>query len=125
MEVSAGDATKVGALDATGKPVPRGGRAIAYDDFRRACGGGNCHPERQRGIFNQRQLKDPSLTLGMTRSLSPEPLGHRHRLGERRQLDHPRVPGVELGMARPPRLVGVAEIEIAQGATDRDLADRR
>ena len=31
---------------------------------------------------------------------------------------------VELGMARPPRLVGVAEVEIAQRAADGDLADR-
>src|SRR5262249_53914415 len=49
---------------------------------------------------------------------------YRHRFGERRQVHHLLVPGGELGMARPPRLVGVAEVEIAQRAADGDLADR-
>src|SRR5262249_38119578 len=49
---------------------------------------------------------------------------YRHRFGERRQVHHLLVPGGELGMARPPRLVGVAEVEIAQRAANGDLADR-
>src|SRR5262249_61012691 len=49
---------------------------------------------------------------------------YRHRFGERRQFHHLFIPGGELGMARPPRLVGVAEVEIAQRAADGDLADR-
>src|SRR5215510_10619007 len=49
---------------------------------------------------------------------------YRHRFGERRQVHHLLVPGGELGMARPPRLVGVAEVEIAQRAADGDFADR-
>src|SRR5262249_59859927 len=49
---------------------------------------------------------------------------YRHRFGERRQFHHLFIPGGELGMARPPRLVGVAEVEIAQCAADSDLADR-
>jgi hypothetical protein len=49
---------------------------------------------------------------------------YRHRLGERRQVHHFLVPGGELGMARPPRLVGVAEVEIAERTADGDFADR-
>src|SRR5262245_54937598 len=49
---------------------------------------------------------------------------YRHRFGERRQFHHLFIPGGELGMARPPRLVGVAEVEVAQRAADGDLADR-
>src|SRR5437868_3147216 len=52
-------------------------------------------------------------------------MGSRNRdsLRERRQLLDLGVPGLELGMARTPRLVGVAEVEIAQRAADGDLAD--
>src|SRR5262249_58265806 len=49
---------------------------------------------------------------------------YRHRFGKRGQFDHLFIPGGELRMARPPRLVGVAEVEIAQRAADGDLADR-
>src|SRR6478672_6875213 len=49
---------------------------------------------------------------------------HRHCFGERRQGHNLLVPCGELGMTRLPRLVGVAEVEIAQRAADGDLADR-
>src|SRR5262249_12772842 len=49
---------------------------------------------------------------------------YRHRFGKRGQFHHLFIPGGELRMARPPRLVGVAEVEIAQRAADGDLADR-
>src|SRR3954471_2980509 len=49
----------------------------------------------------------------------------RHGLGERRQLHDLGVPGLELGMAGPPWLVGEPEVEIAQRHADGDLADGR
>src|SRR5262249_15636549 len=61
-----------------------------------------------------------ALVSGRSKAMS----AYRHRLGERRQVHHLLVPGGELGMARPPRLGGVAEVEIAQRAADGDLADR-
>src|SRR5262249_25488540 len=68
------------------------------------------------------------LAFGQSRtrpkSWAPSTSAYRHCFGERRQVHHLLVPGGELGMARPPRLVGVAEVEIAQRAADGDLTDR-
>src|SRR5262245_11710310 len=48
---------------------------------------------------------------------------HRPGLGKRRQLRYLGVPGLQFGMAGPPRLVGIAEVEVAQCAADGDLTD--
>src|SRR6516162_4562682 len=63
-------------------------------------------------------------TVPFVSSRSKATSAYRNGLGERCQLHHLLVPGGELGMAGPPRLVGIAEVEIAQRAADGDLADR-
>src|SRR5580698_2110987 len=63
-------------------------------------------------------------TLASRSSRSNIGSADRHGLGERRQLRHLGVPRLELGMAWPPRLVAISEVEIAQRAADSDLADR-
>src|SRR5262245_21805768 len=55
------------------------------------------------------------------RGPSKDASSDRHRFGERRQFHHLLVPGGEFGMTRPPRFVGVTEIEVAERAADGDL----
>src|SRR5215468_1132052 len=82
---------------------------------------------RRRSISGRPSLQSCSLkavALQIASSRSKAGSAYRHRFGERRQLHNLLVPRGEFGMPRPPRLVGVAEVEIAQGAADRDLTDR-
>ena len=64
-------------------------------------------------------LLAPKLRPAERHPASPD----RHRPRQRRQLRNPRVPLGQPLVPRPPRLGGEAEIEVAQRAADRDLAD--
>src|SRR5262249_53759152 len=80
---------------------------------------------RLRPCISGMMITSPkAVALQIATSRSKAMSAHRHRFGERRQVHNLLVPRGELGMARPPRLVGVAEVQIAQRAADGDLADR-
>src|SRR5689334_15076139 len=81
-------------------------------------------PTRSPSTHTARGLRRPFRNCSPVRAGIGRSSAHRHGLGERRQLRDLLVPGGQLGMARPPRLVGIAEVEIAQRAADGDLADR-
>src|SRR5689334_11838354 len=73
-------------------------------------------PKRPNGVSPSMVAMQP-----LVRRRSKATSAYRHGLGKRRQLHDLLVPGGELGMTRAPRLVGVAEVEVAQRAADGDL----